>query len=182
MHSGFYRSGQMPGVADRSLVRAPNNIFTAADLCYQNIYGLLLWLFFLLIGIVKSMLGKFLVAAALISGILVGLILTTTTPTSAGAIGILGIFVLSYIFLVSLLTFFIFGFSRFLSRFFVIFSKNTQATPVPLKKSYYYSSIIALAPVIILSMQSVNGVGGYEFGLICLLVVLGCLYVAKRVE
>ena len=55
-------------------------------------------------------------------------------------------------------------------------SKETFTT----KKAYYYASVIALAPVIFVSMQSVGGVGIYEIMLVALLVVLGCLYISRR--
>jgi NADH:ubiquinone oxidoreductase subunit 3 (subunit A) len=52
--------------------------------------------------------------------------------------------------------------------------------PMSLKHAYYYSSVVALAPVIITSMESVGALGVYEVGLVIFLVIIGCVYVAKR--
>lgn len=126
------------------------------------------------------MLAKILITSGLVSAGLLLFILTTTTPESAGAVGILGIFLFSYIFILSTFTFILW----FLSALSVKFAKrkpsSRSGTMLTLKKSYYYSSIISLGPVIIIGLQSVGGAGIYEIGLVSLFILLGCIYVARR--
>lgn len=126
------------------------------------------------------MLGRFLSILLVISGVGLITMLAMTTPGEAGATGILGVFVLAYLFLLSLLTFFMFGVSRIFVRFSRTITVKKPLQPLTLKLAYYYASVVALAPVILISMQSVGSLGLYEFALVVLLVVIGCIYVSKR--
>jgi hypothetical protein len=126
------------------------------------------------------MLGKFLVIVAIIAALLLGIVLNTTTPASAGAIGVLGVFILTYMLVLCALTFLICGLSWLMAKIANSVAVRRPVVPLTLKRSYYYASVVALAPVIIVSLQSVGGVGVYELGLIILLVVIGCIYVTKR--
>jgi len=137
-------------------------------------------LFLILYGIVVGMLGRFLVFILVISGISLFTVLAVMTPGEAGAIGILGVFLLAYLFILSLLTFFMFGVSRVVVRFSKTVTVKKPLQPLTLKLAYYYASVVGLAPVILISMQSVGSLGAYEFGLVMLLVVIGCVYVSKR--
>lgn len=124
--------------------------------------------------------GKFLIVAAVISGVALTIILNMTTPANAGAFGILAVFVFAYIFILSVLTFLIYGLSRIVMFVMAMFMTHTSQETVSLRRAYYYSTVLALVPVIIISMQSVGGVGPYELGLIGLFVLIGCIYVTKR--
>lgn len=126
------------------------------------------------------MLGRFLAFSLVASGIGLFGMLVATTPGEAGAIGVLGVFVLAYLFLLSLLTFFMFGVSKVIVRFSRTVTVKKPLQPMTLKLAYYYASVVALAPVILVSMQSVGSLGSYEFGLVLLLVIIGCVYVSKR--
>jgi hypothetical protein len=126
------------------------------------------------------MLGKFLVVVAILSGIALTIVLNTTTPASAGAFGILIVFILAYLLALSSLTFLLWGISRLVAYVMGIFITRRPVERLSLQRSYFYSTILALAPVIIISLQSVGGVGPYELGLIFLLVIIGCVYVTKR--
>jgi len=108
------------------------------------------------------------------------IIVNTTTPSSVGAGGILFIFILGYIALTSLFTCLIWLCARFWGRMYSLKKKVQYIPTIGFKQAYYYASVVALAPVIFLSLQSVGGVGVYEFILILLLVFLGCIYVNKR--
>jgi len=126
------------------------------------------------------MLARLLILFGLASAGLLFIIMTSISPTSAGAFGILSVFILSYICILSCTTFILFAVSKFMHRL----SRDVQGAhrnlSLNLKSAYYYSSVISLAPVIIISMQSVGGVGIYEMGLILLFVALGCVYVSRR--
>ncbi len=125
------------------------------------------------------MLGKFLVTSAALSGVALTVILNTTTPATAGAFGILAIFIFAYLFIVSCMTFVLYGISRGVAFITSSTTKRPYET-FSLQRAYYYSTIVSLAPVIIISLQSVGGVGIYELGLILFFVFLGCVYVTKR--
>jgi hypothetical protein len=127
------------------------------------------------------MLAKILFVAGLVSAGLLLIILTTTTPSSSGAFGILAVFLLSYIVILSLLTYILWVSSKLIDRVGRGFRLFKKPYSLSFRKSYYYSTIIAVGPVIIVSLQSVGGVGVYEVGLVGLFVILGCIYVSRRV-
>lgn len=126
------------------------------------------------------MVGKLLIIIGIISGVILTVIFNTTTPATAGAFGILAVFVFTYLLTVSMMTYLLHGISHA-----VAFASRTLASSRPVEvlsmhRSYYYATIVALAPVIIISMQSVGGISVYELCLVLLLVLLGCIYVTKR--
>lgn len=126
------------------------------------------------------MLAKFLVGMLVASVLLLIVLLNTTTPSSAGATGILAVFVLTYLAVLSALTFFMYGVSRIIVKLSRGVTIKKPLQPLTLKRAYYYSSVIALAPVILTSMQSVGVMGIYEVGLVVFLIAIGCVYVTKR--
>ena len=54
-------------------------------------------------------------------------------------------------------------------------SKNRQDI-----KLYYFSSVLALAPVILLGIQSIGGIKLFDICLVVIFEVIACLYVYKR--
>ena len=129
------------------------------------------------------MFGKLLFVAGLVSAGLLLLLLNLTTPSNAGAVGILAIFLLGYAAATVMTTYFLWLLVKTIVRFgghIALVRRSSQT--MTLRRSYYYASVIALAPVIIISLQSVGNVGVYEIMLVVLFVVLGCLYVAKRIR
>ena len=125
------------------------------------------------------MLSKILIIPGLAAAGLLFVVFTTISPSSGGAPAILVVFLLSYVALVCALTFVLRYASVAIARLYKQATGKTSRI-FSLKRSYYYSSVIALAPVIIVSLHSVGEVGAYEVGLIALFVFLGCVYVAKR--
>lgn len=126
------------------------------------------------------MLAKFLIIIAIASGVIITVILNTTTPVSAGAFGILMVFVLAYLILLSLMTFLIYSVSKCISACAKVIGRKRPVEQLELQRAYYYATILALTPIIIISMQSIGGVGPYELALIGLFVFVGCLYISKR--
>ncbi len=47
-------------------------------------------------------------------------------------------------------------------------------------KLYYFSSVLALAPVILLGVQSIGGIKLFDACLVAIFEVIACLYVYKR--
>ena len=130
--------------------------------------------------IVRYMLGKFLIVVAILAAMALMAIVNMTTPSNAGALGVLAVFISAYLLFLSFFTFFLWGGYRI-----IIYITNAVGIKRPLagmslRRSYFYSTILALIPIILISLQSVGGLGVYEIGLTTLLVVIGCVYVTKR--
>ncbi len=112
--------------------------------------------------------------------IIAALILSMTNPTAVGPLGVLAFFACTYLFFVCLFFVLIVLVQRITARF--AREKNQiQLTNTPSNnKSYYYSTVVALVPVIYVGMQSVGGAGLFEIILLSLFEVLACFYVYKR--
>jgi len=129
------------------------------------------------------MLGKLLFIASVIAAILLVVIFQTTVPAAIGPLGILFVFVLMYMLTLGVLTFLIFGlgnlFQRFITSLLVV-KKPFQA--LSLTRSYYFSSVISLAPVMLIGIHSVGELGFYDVLLVAIFVAISCVYVAKRTQ
>lgn len=126
------------------------------------------------------MLGRILTISLIAGTMLLVILLQTTTPATIGPLGILLIFVLMYVSVLCVLTFLLCTLSRFVAK---ISSSVTVKRPwreLTLVKSYYFSSVIALGPVMLIGMQSVGEVSFYEVMLIVVFIVISCVYIAKR--
>lgn len=126
------------------------------------------------------MLGKILLTGTTVAILGLVLLLNLTTPTSAGPGGILGVFILSYIIALGVITFLIHGASRLAVKLTANAVTKRPMRVIPIKHSYYFASLIALAPVLLLGMQSVGGIGWYEAFLVIFFVAIGCVYISRR--
>lgn len=126
------------------------------------------------------MFAKILITTGLVSAGLLLFIVITTTPVGAGAFGILAVFLLSYIVTLTIFTFLLYVLSAFIGKVSRRRHISNRVLTLTLKKSYYFSTILALGPVIVMGLQSVGGASVYELGLVVLFIVLGCLYVGRR--
>lgn len=52
--------------------------------------------------------------------------------------------------------------------------------PLSLRRSYLFSTVLALAPVMLVGMQSVGSIGVYELVLVGLFLLIGVIYIARR--
>ncbi|MET0980438.1 MAG: hypothetical protein ABWX90_04235, partial [Candidatus Saccharimonadales bacterium] len=127
-----------------------------------------------------GMLGKILTVSLTIAVMLLAIVLQTTTPATIGPLGILFVFILMYVSVLCALTFLLYGGSKLLVKLFSSVTLKRPLQRLSLGKSYYFSSVIALAPVMLIGMQSVGEVGFYEIVLIILFIVISCVYIAKR--
>jgi hypothetical protein len=110
------------------------------------------------------------------------ILLNTTTPVIAGPFGILAIFIFAYLTLIGFTTFFLYGMSRIIAHLSTVFISRKPFEALNFKRSYYYSTIVAAAPIMLIGLQSVGDVGFYEYLLMIIFIVLGCLYVSKRIN
>ncbi len=108
------------------------------------------------------------------------LFMNFTSPSTAGPLGILAVFLLIYIISVS----FIYLILRNVTVFLAKVSRPSRLKLVlggtSALKFYYYASILALIPVILLGMQSVGGVRWMDLTLLIIFEVLACFYIYKR--
>lgn len=106
----------------------------------------------------------------------------TTSPITIGPSGILGVFVLLYLFWVSL--FFIIIHLSFVifkkTPLFGFFIKRRDGRPFHWQLAYYVASIVAFVPVLLLAMQSVSQLTLRDVGLVVLFAGLAVFYVVKR--
>jgi hypothetical protein len=127
------------------------------------------------------MLQKAIALITIVSLCLLGLMLVTTTPASAGPLGLLVIFISAYLTFLGLISFFLYGISRVLVYVSSGFTMRRPMSAMPFRRAYYYSTVIAAAPVMLIGLQSVGSIGIYELILVALFVGIGCLYVTKRI-
>lgn len=122
------------------------------------------------------MLRKVIFAITLVSLCLLGIMLATTTPATAGPFGLLLIFVTAYLSCLGLISFFLYGISRVIG--YIL--PGRSSTVISFKKAYYYSTVLAAVPVMLLGLQSVGAVGIYELALLAVFVIIGIIYITKR--
>ncbi len=113
---------------------------------------------------------------------LLTVILNTTAPATAGPLGILAIFIFGYLSALGIITYILYGVSRTTSHLAVAFTVKKPLRAVSFKRAYYYSTVLAAAPIMLIGLQSVGSIGVYEFMLVLLFTVIGCLYITKRIN
>ncbi len=118
----------------------------------------------------------------IVSLCLLVLLLNITTPSSAGPFGILVIFIFAYLSLVGVFAYFLYLGGHFVARFSVTVMSRKPFEILSFKRSYYYSTVLAAAPIMLVGLQSVGSIGVYEVLLIIGFEIIGCLYVSKRIN
>ncbi len=128
------------------------------------------------------MLPRILATISLASLCVLSLMLTFTSPATAGPFGLLVIFITAYLTFVGLISFFLFGINRLI---IMVSSGMTVRKPLramEFKRAYYYSTVLAAAPVLLIGLQSVTSIGFYEVILVVIFEVVACVYVSKRMR
>lgn len=123
------------------------------------------------------MLGKVLALSSLGAFVLLSAFLQSTSPSTIHPIGILFIFVLIYVLALGVLTFLIYGIGQVFHR---RSAKTRQQKPFTLARAYYFASVLALAPVMLIGARSVGRTGPADILLIMSFEALACFYIAKR--
>jgi hypothetical protein len=72
--------------------------------------------------------------------------------------------------------------SRLVTYLSVTLTVKKPISALTFRDAYYYSTVVAIAPVMLVGLQSVNAIGIYEYGLVALFVVIGWLYITKRIR
>jgi hypothetical protein len=120
--------------------------------------------------------------STIVSICLLAVLMNTITPVTAGPFGILAIFIFAYILLAGLISYVLHVTSLIVSKLSTAFMPRQPIEALSLRRSYYYSTVVASAPIMLIGLQSVGNVGIYEVLLIVLFVTIGCLYVSKRIK
>ena len=126
------------------------------------------------------MLGKMVAAGSIVSTILVVIMLQVTSPARVGPLGIFVLFVLLYVSVLGVLTYLLYGISRVTSKLASTFTAKRPVQPLSFQRAYYFSSILSLAPIMLMGLHSVGEVGIYEVLLVMIFIVVGCVYISKR--
>lgn len=122
------------------------------------------------------MLRRILVIAALVAAGGLIWVLQTTTPGGVHPLVVLLIFVMIYVLVLTVLTFFIFWASRVFTKLFHT-GRMAQGAGTSFYRAYLYASVLAFAPVALLAMRSVGQQGIGDTLLVLLFEVLACFYV-----
>jgi hypothetical protein len=128
------------------------------------------------------MLEKIVTITTVASLCLLIILLNTTVPTAIGPFGILTVFILSYTSSLGVVTYFLFAISRIVVFISGMLSVSRPLKPLTFRRAYYYSTVIAATPIMLVALQSVGAVGVYEVALVVLFTVMGCVYIAKRIR
>lgn len=128
------------------------------------------------------MLPRFIATLALASLVVLSLMLTLTSPATAGPFGLLVIFVSAYLTFLGVISFFLFGINRLAVMVSANMSLRRPLAKTEFKRAYYFSTVLAAAPVLLIGLQSVRSIGIYEMLLVGIFEVIACLYIAKRMR
>lgn len=133
-------------------------------------------------GTMTVMLPRLVATVSIASLCVLTMMLIFTSPSTTGPFGLLALFVSAYFTFVGVISFFLFGANRLL-----ILVSGSMALRRPLRamsfrKAYYFSTVLAAAPVLLIGMQSVVSVGIYEFILVVLFEIVACLYVSRQMQ
>lgn len=109
------------------------------------------------------------------------ILLNITKPATTGPFGILAIFGFAYLSSFGLVTFFLYGASFIIAHISEIFIFRKPIKALILKRSCFFSSIIAATPIMLIALKSVGVIGFYEYFLVIIFVIIGCLYISKRI-
>ncbi len=128
------------------------------------------------------MIGRIVGGSSIAAVIILFVLLQATTPSQVGPLGLLAVFFLLYVVLVGLSTLILWWGSKAVALIARPFTSKRPMKPVPLQKSYYYASVLALAPVMLLAMKSIGTLGVYQLVLVGIFLLIGVLYIAKRMN
>ena len=124
------------------------------------------------------MISKIILAVSVLSGVGILWILNFTTPSGTGPIGVLGLFIATFLLFAGIISAFLYGANRLFEMVFSIFRKDNLfiSRNRELKFFYKYALALAMAPLVLIAQQSIRGIGIFEI----ILIIIACLYISKR--
>lgn len=112
-------------------------------------------------------------AAPIVLAFLIIIVFTTTNPKDSGVAGIFGVFVLVYLFFLSL-------FFSLIHAFFLIARRVGLRLGASRQRVYYIASVVALLPVFLLGLRSLGQLRVSDVLLIVSFCAIACFYVIRR--
>lgn len=139
---------------------------------------------FMVFGVIVTitMLEKLVTIITFVSLCLLFVLLNVTVPTNIGPFGILTVFIFAYLSSLGVMTFCLHFLSRLISHLSSAFTVRKPLRVLSFRRSYYYSTVLAAAPIMLVCLQSVGSVGVTEFLLVVLFTVIGSVYISKRIQ
>lgn len=128
----------------------------------------------------KAVLGRIITVVTLAAAIALLLILQSSSPSTAGPGGVLAVFFLLYCIIAGCLTWLIRVGSWVLVHIANPFRTRRPAEEISLLRAYYFASVAAMGPVMLVGIISVGSIGFYEVALIILFEIISLFYVKKR--
>lgn len=107
-------------------------------------------------------------------------LLQLTTPSTVGPLGVLAFFILIYISFVCLVFILLRVIVDIGKRMLPEGRRRMSFEGVTQVKLYYFASVLALVPVILMGMRSVGDIRPTDIGLLVLFEMLACFYISKR--
>lgn len=126
------------------------------------------------------MLTRIMVSVTGISALMLIVLLFTTNPANGGPLVILGFFVFLYLTALGVLTFLFHFLSKVISRLLPRRQGIRTTEAMTFHRAYYYSSVVALVPIMFIAIQTVGEVGIYQVLLIFFFAVTAWIYVSNR--
>ncbi len=80
-----------------------------------------------------------------------------------------------------MISFFLFGANRMIIWLSSGLVAKKPLQPMSFRRAYYYSTVLAMAPVMLIGLQSVGSVGFYEVLLVTIFEVVACVYISRRI-
>ncbi len=117
-----------------------------------------------------------------VSAIILSLILTATSPGSAGPFWLLLLFVSAYVTFVGVIAALIYGVRRLAVIILQDMPRSVPLRSLPFRRAYHFAVPLAAAPVMLIGLQSVSPIGLREFVLVAIFEVIACIYVSKRIQ
>lgn len=126
------------------------------------------------------MLGKVISISTIIATVLLIIIVQTTNPSTAGPLGLLAVFFLLYVLILGVITELLWVGSHLVQSIGRRFTTKRPPGRLSLQRAYYFSTVLALGPVMALAMLSIGTFGVYEALLIAAFLAVAILYVSRR--
>ena len=111
--------------------------------------------------------------------IVLGVVFSKTTPSDIPPVGLLVVFVAMYLVVLSVASFGLYGGSYVFSR--VLHRLNALSIrPLAFRSSYIYGSVLAIAPIMLIALQSVVEVKLLDVVLVVAFEGIACFYIWRR--
>lgn len=126
------------------------------------------------------MLPKLIFSSSILSAIAAVILINITSPSEVGPAGILVFFALVYIVFVGAIAFMLYLVNTLIIMVRYREKAEQNLHKMSFKKAYYFSTVLAFAPIILIAQQSVGRIGFFEIILVSVFEIMACIYVSKR--